>query len=775
MTADPVGNLRKRPPLSLIGIIGTTPNPYQNKFFDYQRAGEATYLFELQRDGSVKAWDTNGNTYPVTNNAQLYLTSSNPSRSIAVTNIQDLTVLCNTSRVVKEVPVVQWMGGSQVAYLEVTGSTWATEFTVVIARSDGTEETVSYRTPTGIDKPEEEAKNATASYVVDMLLNGLENKSVSPVGRDGNIIYFTQSGYRVKEVRDTNGNSFIRFTNGKISDVKQLPSRAIHGEVVEVVPSNLSEFGKYYLRFERTVPSALPHPFGDGRWVESTKKGLTTEISTATMPVAMVRLQQPDGSIYFCINQLDGSEVVNLNETYQYPKLGTRNVGDDDSNPMPSFVGEKISTIGSYQGRVLFVSKDNISFSRSDDYWDFFYETALEVTDSDPIDIGTGASSTSTIEKVAYQDGDLVLFSKTDQFVIYGDKVLTPNTAVVVPATSFEASLVSDPVASGRSLYFPTTYGQFSGIREFRTDTLSATRDAPPITAHVSDLILGEVTKIVTANIAGQLFVITEGFDSRIYSYEYLWGGDQLLQSAWSYWELGTNLTCLYGFAYQSMFYAVVHDTTTGVSYLLKADLEDATFTTFGFNVYLDLLTKLVVNEDNQVTVPYNHEELVFVQADGCPNTGMLAQKVSNKSYTGQPYTHTFNEDFRGGTVYIGVPYRASYVPTEPIVRDGRGTPMTQGELRLNRYILTYRDSGYIQATTYSRYLDKVMGTLSGRIVGDDKNVIGVSPLIEGVVSIPVLQSPKNCHVEIHSDDFKPIRLVALEWEGSFSQGKRRL
>lgn len=786
MTADPVGNLKKRPPLRYISKLTGTRNPEEVVHFEYTRGGENSYICSIDKDGEVEVVDIQGKVYEVVNSCQEYLSTNNPSLNLKATNIQDFTVLCNTTvtvkmtedtevgqtseGVLKDVPFPDDELIQEYAYVEVISSTWSTEFSVVVRnKASGAEFKASYRTPTGVDEPEDEAPLATAKHVAKTLQEQLEGFNV-PVYRFEGLLAIGTSNVEVVSVDDSNGGSFVRVCTGVLKDIKNLPSRAMNGEVVKIQPVDQTNDSVYYLKYK-----ADNTHFGSGVWEESAKVGIKTTLDSSTLPVVMVRLQKENGDIYFNVNQVDGSDLLNFNGTYTLPKYGVRDVGDEDSNPTPSFVGNVISTLGVYQNRLYFVSQDNITFSSSDSYWRFWYGSATVVTDSDVIDIGTGVTSTSPIKQTATQDNDLVLFTDNDQYIMFGDKVLTPSTAFVAPVTSFEASTKTAPLSSGRNIYFPVKYGKYSGVRVLQTDAVSATRDAPPITSHVSNYIQGEVVGITSSDIAGQMFLHTDSVGQDIYLYEYFWSGNKIVQSAWSKWELPSNMYPSYLFCLETTLYVVAYNTQIEEGFLLSVDLEDSLVTSFGFNIYLDFLVELDVDENNTVTIPYDYTDIHFVQSVGCPNEGMLAGKLKKSSYLSEPYQHTFDEDYSGGKVFAGIPYRASYVPTDPQVRDSRGIPMSQGELRLNRYILTYKDSGYLEATLYSRYLEAVTGTLAGRIVSDDKNLVGTAPLIEGTVSIPVLQSPSNCTVEIHSDDYKPIRLVALEWEGSFSQGKRRL
>ena len=88
-------------------------------------------------------------------------------------------------------------------------------------------------------------------------------------------------------------------------------------------------------------------------------------------------------------------------------------------------------------------------------------------------------------------DKDLVFFSDKGQFILFGSKAITAETAVLVPTTKFESDLSVNPVASGDGIFFTFNYGQYTGVREFYTDSVLDTKRARPITDHVKKYLSG--------------------------------------------------------------------------------------------------------------------------------------------------------------------------------------------------------------------------------------------------------------------------------------------
>ena len=76
-----------------------------------------------------------------------------------------------------------------------------------------------------------------------------------------------------------------------------------------------------------------------------------------------------------------------------------RTVGDDDTNPVPSFVGRKINNMVFHMNRFGFLSEDTVILSQPGDYFNFFVGSAIAVSDADPIDMA--ATSTRPAELTA--------------------------------------------------------------------------------------------------------------------------------------------------------------------------------------------------------------------------------------------------------------------------------------------------------------------------------------------------------------------------------------
>ena len=75
-----------------------------------------------------------------------------------------------------------------------------------------------------------------------------------------------------------------------------------------------------------------------------------------------------------------------------------REVGDEDSNPDPSFVGQTVKDMFFYMNRLGFLSSDSVILSQPGDYFNFFVGSAIAVSDADPIDMTASSTKPATLE-----------------------------------------------------------------------------------------------------------------------------------------------------------------------------------------------------------------------------------------------------------------------------------------------------------------------------------------------------------------------------------------
>ena len=146
-----------------------------------------------------------------------------------------------------------------------------------------------------------------------------------------------------------------------------------------------------------------------------------------------------------------------------------RRVGDDQTNPMPSFVGSSINKVLFFRNRLALLSGENVITSRPGTLGnpDFFSETALTVSASDPVDISAASMFPSEIFDGIELNTGLVIFSTNQQFLLASDDtVLNPDTAKLSSIATFNYNKDIPPISLGTTVAYVDNSNKFSRFNE---------------------------------------------------------------------------------------------------------------------------------------------------------------------------------------------------------------------------------------------------------------------------------------------------------------------
>ena len=210
--------------------------------------------------------------------------------------------------------------------------------------------------------------------------------------RIGNGFYVTSANPFVVH---TANPDLWKITTTEINDPTELPRQCKHGMVVKVLSSSDSVEDDYFLEFVGDNNGD-----GPGSWKETVAPDTFTTLDAATFPHIIQR-------------QANGTFTVG---TYTW---NTRKVGDDETNPFPSFfsdvannVGKKISQTFFHRNRLGFLCEDNIILSRASEPGNFFQDSALVIGGSDPIDIQASSTQPTLLKNAIETNTGLSYFCR---------------------------------------------------------------------------------------------------------------------------------------------------------------------------------------------------------------------------------------------------------------------------------------------------------------------------------------------------------------------------
>jgi len=725
-----VDGLRKRPPTEHIAklINGTA---LENAFIHTIRRDEKEFYILTVTPTQVLVYDKDGVQRTVTGDASYFSGITDPINQLTATSIADYTFIVNkTKTVAKRAAKSEKRPPEALVY--VRQGDYLTDYKITINYGSGSIAVSKTTLDASVASNQNDVKtNKIASDLKTALTTNLPS-AMFDVELFQSVIYIKRkdnAGDFTITVEDSRGNTFLKAFKGQCSDFLDLPPSGKLGFRIKVMGSAKDQEDDYYV--------SLQDPQGNGQyiWREDLASDMELGFDKATMPHQLVK--QTDGT--FKLEQAGWDD---------------RTVGDDFTNPFPSFTGSKINDIFFHRNRLGFLSDENVIFSEAGEYTNFFLKTTLTGLDSNPIDVAVSNNQVSILKHAVPFNESLLVFSDLTQFVVKAADLLTPESVSIDVSTQFEASLKAKPVGAGRFVFFAFRRGSWSGVREYYVEQQSdSNTNALEITAHVPRYIAGEVKKLVASSNEETLLAITESDPNAVYVYRYYWSATEKLQSSWSRWTFdGKVLNVDFN---MSDIYLLIQR-TDGV-YLERINLSRDSargVTDTGFPVHLDRRVKLETG--GVTTVPYTDSKLQYVTYKG-----KIIKPTELSTYLAQ------------GVVYAGIPYRFRYRFSEIVVKTDN-EPITIGRLQLRNLNLVYYDTGLFEAWVYPKNRDPYVARFTGRVVGSINNTLGKIPLEYGTFKIPVLSKSDQVYIEIISDSYLPCAFQSAEWEGFYQLRSRR-
>lgn len=737
--------LMKRPNTDLTKVIGAIAGA-DFKMHKIDRDILEKYIVLLTGDATnpVRVYDLDGvektveygrytdednETFVVDSNVKSYLTAgiTSPKQDLKAVTVADYTFIVNSKKVVAMTADVT-AEAEDVAYLYIKtrydGSCsvtyhWevdsvAQSYTVNYSGA-GSQDTVGLATW---------FKNSFNNYFSGGLFTttseGSVLKAVPLTGVDSGSLYITST--------DPYGDhGFIPINDHMVDKLADLPA-SMPNDILLKVGGDVEdgEQEDFYMSFT----------LRNRTWIEDRAPGSVYKLDESTMPHCLIR--KSDGTFRF----------ARMHWVERY-------VGDDVSNPQPSFVGETIANIGFGKNRLWMLSKDNIAGSKAGEYFDFFGSTVMDVLDSDPIDVSAASEQVNLLRAMKIFDKGILLFSNERQFSCSsGDQPFTPKAVAADETTAYGFDPATEPLKLGSDIYFVSPRTDYLAVREYMImpDTLAS--DAPDITSHVSKYIPTGEVQMFGCNTMDCLFLHTSGLSSTLFAHFFLWNESKKVMQSWRKWTFEKEII---GFqVFGTVLHILFYDAVNGYS-LHKMRLENTTLAGLPFRLNLDGLTLLT---DGAL----NGDDTEFTLPESCGVDPALYQLVKADTYEEYTGAWTLNgttlsvtaEDMTEQSFYFGRRYTAQYRFGQPFMRrDDSEQAYFDGRLTWRKLILHFKDTGYFKVAISSTGRDTTYEpVMTGVRVAE--SVIGAIKLLSGEQAFAIHGDQKDCTVEIQSDSYLP-------------------
>ena len=571
-------------------------------------------------------------------------------------------------------------------------------------------------------------------------------------------------------------NQLMNIITNETNNVGDLPTNCRHDYVVKIVNSG-DEDDDFYLKFR--VPNAgtaaNTNYFGEGAWEECVAPSSEITIDKTTMPIKLVR--ELPGPVYpngrFLAQEIDYNE---------------RNVGDNNTNPIPSFIDSNIEKMMFFRNRLVILSKANVILSKTNDFFNFFSTTAMNEVSADPIDIQASSTFPTTLFDGIEVNTGLLVFSSNQQFMVTTDSdALTPTTAKINYLSSYNFNEETNPFSLGITSGFINSSGKNSRIFEMT----GIAREGEPQILEQSKLIAKKLpinlTKAAVSK-ENSLLMLAAVDSTEVWGFKFFSNGEKRIQSAWFRWSLTGEFVA--HSMVDDVYYVVLKKNSN--YYLEAIDLKTQGETgyrvtnqigTENYNIHLDRQSEIAqltsgysaTTKKTTFTRPTGYEsdttgQLVLYNHNAGANLGRYGKANAVSGSTTQ--LEIEGDWTNQGTLMLGYLYDYTVeIPTIFVTSsasDGKTRADTRSSLIVHRVHLNFGSVGNIDTTITRTGRVPYTKNLSAAEIGQYK--ANELPIIDDYTqTIPLYERNTNLNIKIKSTHPAPATLHSMNWEGDYN------
>lgn len=738
-----VSGLNKRPPTEYLATLDPALVDLSDgvAIHTIDRDETEKYIVVVS-DGDLAVYDDNGVAQTVTfPDGKAYLPTNFMWRRTRFVTVADTTFILNTNKTTAAVDLAETRTdpttrASVFIKSAVASTTYAIYVEGVLAASFSTSDNTTAGTAL------EGTSEIAAGLAADAIVNGYADAEAV-----GSLVTFgITSGDAIQVDDQFGGNAMSPYTS-QIQEFSDLPPTEKVGRLVEVA-GNLDERGEsYWVRYN-----------SKGVWVEAPGYDKKRGLDASTMPHVLVKT---------AANTFEFRQAV----------WGELTVGDDDSNPDPSFVGKGINGMFLFKGRLGFLSEENVILSEVTVLENFYRTTVIQSLASDVIDVASTTGRVSTLYHAASFSDELVLFSDKQQFRLSSGNTLSAETVGITNSTAYPCSTLVTPVTVGSSAYFTADGPSNTLVREIFIDADRQTVEGEDIAVQVPSYIPQNIRGL-TASAEADAMVLFSNDDKRsLWLYKWYITENRKVQSAWCRWEfdegvkiagaqfLGSYLYIIYKYNDELRLDRMLVGPYIDKELLLDHQITEAQFTSRTYDAGTDLTT---------IVLPYEFPSaLSFYRTD--PGS---FEEYENRLTQVSDDTYTIVGDVTTHSITAGINYEFLYRYSDQYLREDRPegeSPVQDGRLQLRYFSQVYTDTSYFEVKVTPTGGTTRTLEFNGRIVGDAGNTPDLIPLDSGMFEFPILS--KNDEVVVELVNGKPYKCSfgALEWSAMYRPKSRRV
>lgn len=741
MLSDVVNGMRRRPGGRLVSALNNFPGARIDTVFSTYVDVEdtANHVLINTETGQLVVLSDDFSTV-VRTQVVPYLVAPNAG-SLQTAALRGHLYIANTS---KMPTVTTGAAGNQdpalTGFFFVKTGVFDKQYDLTISTSAGSW-TVTYQTPNG--EAEGDADKAKPDYVAQQLADAMNTAAgTNVVCYVRNSYVFVRTPVGVCNVTSNAGSTYIGWSNDSRVALanSDLPAR-LPGEAngamcaVGTVERN---FVWYAYNYSTSV------------WVEV--GAYNSPVSLQNMPIRI---------------SLDGAFTV------ESPDYEGRLAGSDTTNENPAFLTNGITGFGAFQGRLVILAGPEVNMSGSGHPLRWWRSTVTSVLPDDPIGIYSGAATSTDFRSCVQFNKDLLLFSRSCQAVIpSGNAAITPTTAQIVITSQYSTDVLAQPGVVGRSvLYSIPRTENFAGVLELiPSNTTDSQYTSNDITAHIPRYLPGRIRSITASTTSNSSLFLCTGDEQSVFVQNYLWSGDEKVQSAWHQWTMPLPILCAW-FVRDRVYLGL----RAGADMIVVTVEPQAGETWNGLvRPFSDAYTTMDI-ANRQFTVPVN---LRPAYSAGVPLRVQYSDKrmwVGVESVNTTTWVATTVRNVPDGTYFIGCQFASVLSPTPPLMRDQNGTVIGTSKAMLVRYELTVQDTGAFNIEVLDTSREITSGEFSGLVYSSiDLHPNKELEITLGKVIVPVRALAQNTATTFRCDVETDMRILDIEYVTQYRALRRR-
>ena len=589
------------------------------------------------------------------------------------------------------------------------------------------------------------------------LIDGYESDTV------GNVVRIKRTDNRSFNLATRGGttNRAMTAIKGTAQDIAQLPTQCFDGFRVKVVNSDSADSDDYYVVFESDSPG-VP---GRGAWTETTAQNIPTIINSSTMPFALIR--QADGTFDF----------KPLDDTTAFGGWAARSVGDEETNPDPSFIGRGISNMFFYQNRLGLLAEDAVIMSQPGDYFNFWSTSAIAISDADPIDMTAASTKPALLRAAKGTAKGLLLFAENSQFLLTASEtVFSPQTVRMNEVSDYNVRSQTQPVSTGISIAYVTESQTHSKIFEMAVDSV----DQRPTIAEVTRAVPTYIpTGLRWASASPNNSILMWGDDSETcYVFKFFNDAGERKLAGWSKWVMPARVL-LWGFDNDSSYIVTYDGTTYALLQMEMLDNPDSAPVPTDYGSFLPRLDYLHYsvnmtpepNEDNRTSklrfAPGAYPggtPVVFITSGN--SAGTFLRPGIQQDATG--YYVDVDNDTAASNYVMGIQYRMSVELPAFYVQEQGTADRIDNPVCEFLYLDLYRSGRYQVDIDKQGY-----PTASYDVAVNSSDIyLANTPILEDVVTmtVPIFSLGRITFPTVIADDPLPAAITSYSWQGHYNK-----